>query len=120
MTNEKNSAPQEAQAHDENKLIAERRSKLDAIREKGNAFPNDFKPANKSQELQNQFGEKTKEELEALNHIVSVAGRVMAKRGPSFLHPLRAKCFELLHCFRGQFQAFVRITRELQVNRGLN
>ncbi len=82
MTNEKNSAPQEAQVHDENKLIAERRSKLDAIREKGNAFPNDFKPVNKSQELQNQFGEKTKEELEALNHIVSVAGRIMAKRGP--------------------------------------
>ena len=86
MTNENISgimaAPQEAHAHEENKLIAERRSKLDAIREKGNAFPNDFKPANKSQELQNQFGEKTKEELEALNHIVSVAGRIMAKRGP--------------------------------------
>jgi len=78
MTNETNSS----QAQDENKLIAERRSKLDAIREKGNAFPNDFKPGNKSQELQNQFGEKTKEELEALNHVVSVAGRIMAKRGP--------------------------------------
>ena len=29
-------------AKDENKLIAERRSKLDALREGGNAYPNDF------------------------------------------------------------------------------
>lgn len=71
-----------SQAHDENKLIAERRSKLDAIREKGNAFPNDFRRAHKSVELQHAFGEKTKEELEALGHVVSVAGRIMAKRGP--------------------------------------
>jgi len=78
MTTENTSA----QHQDENKLIAERRSKLDAIREKGNAFPNDFKPGNKSVELQAAFGEKTKEELEALNHVVSVAGRIMAKRGP--------------------------------------
>ena len=28
---------------DENKLIAERRSKLDALREQGNPFPNDFR-----------------------------------------------------------------------------
>lgn len=72
----------QSQAHDENKLIAERRSKLDAIREKGNAFPNDFRRAHKSVELQQAFGEKTKEELEALGHVVSVAGRIMAKRGP--------------------------------------
>ncbi len=72
----------QSQTHDENKLIAERRSKLDAIREKGNAFPNDFRRAHKSVELQQAFGEKTKEELEALGHVVSVAGRIMAKRGP--------------------------------------
>jgi len=82
MTNETHSAPQAAPAHDENKLIAERRSKLDAIREKGNAFPNDFRRDHKSVALQNEFGEKTKEELEALNTVVSVAGRIMAKRGP--------------------------------------
>lgn len=80
MSNETQSAQTEAQ--DENKLIAERRQKLAAIREKGNAFPNDFRRADKSVDLQAQFGEKTKEELEALNHVVSVAGRIMAKRGP--------------------------------------
>jgi lysyl-tRNA synthetase class 2 len=82
MSNEINSAQPDAQAHDENKLIAERRQKLSAIREKGNAFPNDFRRGDKSIDLQKQFGEKTKEELEALNHVVSVAGRIMAKRGP--------------------------------------
>ena len=82
MRNEINSAPPDAQAHDENKLIAERRQKLSAISEKGNAFPNDFRRGDKSVDLQAQFGEKTKEELEALNHVVSVAGRIMAKRGP--------------------------------------
>ncbi|WP_039913621.1 lysine--tRNA ligase [Cellvibrio mixtus] len=82
MSNEINSAQPDAQAHDENKLIAERRQKLSTIREKGNAFPNDFRRGDKSVDLQAQFGEKTKEELEALNHVVSVAGRIMAKRGP--------------------------------------
>lgn len=67
---------------EENKLIAERRAKLSAIREKGNAFPNKFRRDSYAQDLQNQFGEKTKEELEALDHKVTVAGRVMAKRGP--------------------------------------
>ena len=28
---------------DENRLIAERRSKLDALREQGQAYPNDFR-----------------------------------------------------------------------------
>ncbi len=80
MSNEINSA--QPDAHDENKLIAERRQKLSAIREKGNAFPNDVRRGDKSIDLQKQFGEKTKEELEALNHVFSVSGRIMAKRGP--------------------------------------
>ena len=80
MSNETHSTQVDAQ--DENKLIAERRHKLAAIREKGNAFPNSFRRADKSVDLQVAFGEKTKEELEGLNHIVSVAGRIMAKRGP--------------------------------------
>ncbi|MDD1784048.1 lysine--tRNA ligase [Enterovibrio sp. ZSDZ35] len=69
---------------DENKLIAERRAKLNHIRQSCNAngHPNDFRRENKAADLQAEFGEKTKEELEALDHKVSVAGRVMAKRGP--------------------------------------
>jgi lysyl-tRNA synthetase class 2 len=67
---------------DENKLIAERREKLNTIREQGIAFPNAVTRENKAADLQAEFGEKTKEELETLGHQVSVAGRVMAKRGP--------------------------------------
>src|SRR5690625_7504191 len=67
---------------DENQLIAERRAKLTAIRAKGNPFPNDFRREHTSAQLQQAHGQKTKEELEALDHKVSVAGRIMAKRGP--------------------------------------
>jgi len=69
---------------EENKLIAERRAKLDNIRKscKANGHPNDFRRDNLAGDLQAQFGGKTKEELEELNHVVSIAGRIMAKRGP--------------------------------------
>jgi lysyl-tRNA synthetase class 2 len=69
---------------EENKLIAERRSKLEHIRKhcKSNGHPNDFRRDSLAGDLQAEFGEKTKEELEVLNHIVAIAGRVMAKRGP--------------------------------------
>lgn len=73
---------QEARAADENKLIAERREKLAAIREKGNAFPNAFRREDYAQRLQDEFGDHSKEQLEHLGQKVSVAGRVMAKRGP--------------------------------------
>ena len=68
--------------HDENQLIAERREKLAAIREQGNAFPNDFDREHYAGDLQQAFGEETKEALEVADNKVSVAGRIMAKRGP--------------------------------------
>lgn len=76
MTDEKNIQPEE------NHLIAERRAKLSAIRQRGNAFPNNFRPDSLTDALQTELGEKTKEELEVLHRIASVAGRIMAKRGP--------------------------------------
>lgn len=72
---------QDTQGLEENKLIAERRAKLNAIREQGNAFPNNFTPENKSENLQSIHGEKTKEELEELALTVSVAGRIVRSRG---------------------------------------
>ncbi|MFZ6691148.1 lysine--tRNA ligase [Undibacterium sp. SXout20W] len=65
---------------DENSIIAERRAKLDAIRAKGIAFPNDFRPTHKAADLQAQYGDVGREELEALNVQVSVGGRMMLKR----------------------------------------
>jgi len=72
---------QNEQQHDENKLIAERRTKLAALREQGNAFPNQFRPENKAQDLQLKYGEESKESLEELGLVVSVAGRVIRNRG---------------------------------------
>ena len=67
---------------DENKLIAERRAKLTSLREQGGvAFPNEFRPADKADDLQAEFGEKTKEELEQLARPSSIAGRVIRNRG---------------------------------------
>ncbi|MBR9792870.1 MAG: lysine--tRNA ligase [Gammaproteobacteria bacterium] len=83
---------------DENKLIAERRAKLSAIREncRANGFPNGFRRENYAEELQGQFGELDKETLEAQDNQVSIAGRVMAKRGP----------FLLLQDMTGRVQAY--------------
>ena len=81
MTDSKTKNSDKPDSQDENKLIAERRSKLASIREKGNAFPNEFRREDFAQKLQTDFGDKTKQELEVLNHQVSVAGRVMARRG---------------------------------------
>lgn len=57
---------------------------MDYIRKncKANGHPNSFRRDSLAGDLQKKFGEKSKEELEALNHVVSIAGRVMAKRGP--------------------------------------
>ena len=66
---------------DENRLIAERREKLNGLRESGNAFPNKFRRDSYAQDLQDQYGEKTKEELAEAEITVSIAGRVMLNRG---------------------------------------
>ena len=65
---------------DENKLIAERRQKLDALRERGNPFPNDFHRNALAEELQHMYGAHDNETLEEEQVNVAVAGRMMAKR----------------------------------------
>ena len=70
---------------DENQLIAERRDKLKALRERHRAggavpFPNDFKPEHRAAPLQAQYAEVTNETLEPQAINVSVAGRMMLKR----------------------------------------
>ena len=67
-------------AAEDNKIIAERRTKLAAIREKGIAFPNDFVPQHKAADLTAQFGGWTREQLEAEPQQVVLAGRMMLKR----------------------------------------
>ena len=71
---------QAAPAQDENKLIAERRNKLAALREQGVAFPNDFRPQHKAAALHVEFGAQENEGFEANPQHVVVAGRMMLKR----------------------------------------
>ncbi|MEJ1365662.1 MAG: lysine--tRNA ligase, partial [Candidatus Sedimenticola sp. (ex Thyasira tokunagai)] len=68
------------QIQDENKLIAQRREKLGQIRERGIAFPNDFRRNVVAGELHAEYGEKEPEELEALGVRVRIAGRMMSRR----------------------------------------
>jgi len=65
---------------DDNQLIAERREKLAALRSRGVAFPNDFKPRHQAAELHHRHGAVPNEELEPQAVAVSVAGRMMLKR----------------------------------------
>ncbi len=66
--------------HNENKLIAERRQKLDALRERGNAFPNDFHRNALAEELHLMYGTHDNETFEKEPVEVAVTGRMMAKR----------------------------------------
>lgn len=66
---------------DLNNEMQNRREKLAALRkEETIAFPNDFRRDHTSDQLHAEYGSKSKEELEALNIEVSVAGRMMTRR----------------------------------------
>jgi lysyl-tRNA synthetase class 2 len=70
---------------DENQLILERREKLKAIRQRqaeghGVAFPNDFKPTHKAEELFAEYDPHSTEILTSMAVTAKVAGRMMLKR----------------------------------------
>jgi lysyl-tRNA synthetase class 2 len=70
---------------DENQLILERREKLKALRQiqadgGAVAFPNDFKPSHKAEQLFDHYQHKSTEELATINAHAKVAGRMMLKR----------------------------------------
>ena len=68
---------------DENKLIAERREKLTAVRARGIAFPNDHRIDAFAGDLQDEFACKdhwNADAIQALDRRVAVAGRIVLKR----------------------------------------
>lgn len=65
---------------DENHLIAERRTKLAALRQAGNAFPNDYRRDNLAEDLHQNYDACSKEELAERLITVKVAGRMRLKR----------------------------------------
>ncbi|AYQ56520.1 Lysine--tRNA ligase [Bathymodiolus thermophilus thioautotrophic gill symbiont] len=65
---------------EDNKLVAERRTKLATLRVAGNPFVNDFKPQDFAASVVAEFDQFSKEELEEKSIEVSMAGRMMLKR----------------------------------------
>ncbi len=67
-------------AFDENRLIAERRSKLGKLRVEGLAYPNDFRPDSVSADLHEAYDALDQEAVAEAGRHVKVAGRMMLKR----------------------------------------
>ena len=68
------------QDSEENKLIAERRAKLEQLRGAGNAFPNDYRRNALAAQLHSAFGDRDAQWLEANPARVNVGGRMLFKR----------------------------------------
>ena len=67
-------------ALDENRLIAERREKLHALKAETIAFPNDFRPNTNAAVLQERFADDDTETLAQVDETFALAGRMLAKR----------------------------------------
>ena len=105
MTDEQTPNAQEqlqAESQEENRLIAERRQKLQALRDEGQAFPNAFRRDALAAELQARYGDKSKEELAEMNLQVAIAGRLMLDR----------KAFKVLQDMSGRIQIYA--TKDVQ------
>ncbi|MXY51548.1 MAG: lysine--tRNA ligase [Gammaproteobacteria bacterium] len=61
-------------------IVAARREKLERLRGRGQAYPNDWRRKHLAQELIDAHGERSKEELEESGDDTAVAGRIMLRR----------------------------------------
>ena len=75
MSEQEQKSPQ-----DTNQIIAERRTKLAALRETGIAFPNDFRRNHLASDLHKKYGDQSNDTLEKDPISVEVAGRMILKR----------------------------------------
>src|SRR5690606_41517285 len=66
-------------ALDESRLITERRTKLDRLREAGPAYPNDFRPDSHAATLHADCDALDEDALQALGREALLAGRMMLK-----------------------------------------
>jgi lysyl-tRNA synthetase class 2 len=108
MTDQQQGAPHGE--HDENKLIAQRREKLQALRAQGVAFPNDFRRDVLAADLHARFAETTKESLEASQPPARVAGRLVRMRGP----------FMVIQDGSGQIQIYLNHKEYSEAQNALN
>ena len=87
---------------DDNEQMAIRREKAHAMRSEGiNPYSNGYTPSNTSQEIISLYDVHTKEELEEISTEVTLAGRVMTKRGQG------KAGFATLIDYNGEFQIYV-------------
>lgn len=92
---------------DENALVAERRSKLAALRRQGIAFPNDFRRSDFAGDLHAEFDDADRwpsEALEASGRRVAIAGRMVAKR------VMGKAAFATVQDMSGRIQLFLQKT----------
>lgn len=80
MSEPTQSPPPDETSADENKLIAERRAKLDKLRETGSAFPNDFRRDALADQLLTAYGDREPAWFDQNTVRVKVGGRMMSKR----------------------------------------
>jgi len=102
MSENKN-VPEAPAPVDENQIIAERRGKLNELRARGQAYPNDFRRDALAADLHEQHGAKSNEELEPLAVAVAVAGRMVLKR------VMGKACFATLQDMSGRIQLYVTL-----------
>ena len=86
----------------QNELLALRRAKLDDLRSKGNAFPNNFKRDVLAEELHASYDSLEKEKLDKKGVQVSVAGRVMLQR------IMGKASFITIQDLTGKIQAYIK------------
>jgi lysyl-tRNA synthetase class 2 len=87
---------------DENRLIAQRRDKLSALREAGSAYPNDFRRDALAADLHARHDDADPEGLQAAAIEVAVAGRMLGKR------VMGKASFATLRDMTGDIQLFVQ------------
>ena len=87
---------------DDNEIIRQRRAQLQELRERGNAYPNDFRRNILAADLHARYDDKDREQLEGETEKFSLTGRMMSRRimgKVSFAH---------IRDMSGQIQLFIR------------
>lgn len=87
----------------DNDMTFARRAKLEAWRTRGGAYPNTFRRSDLASELHRRFAQDSKENLEAKQVPVAVAGRIMLRR------VMGKACFLTLQDVSGRIQVYARI-----------
>ena len=86
---------------EDNKLILERKKKLQALSELTPIYPNDFRRDSSTKELITKYGKETKENLEKKDVSFSIAGRLLTIR------KMGNSTFANLHDDSGKLQLFL-------------